>query len=148
MEKLKYFSFLLLILCVGCSSCDDDPEPEPEPDNTGIVGTWKGEKVNTVYRNGVSIDGDKSDIRLILKDNGSFVFYEYDDEYGEWDEEKKGTWTQMEEYLYLYDDDDSDAYVISEITDTKLVLEEAENYSYNDNGTIYRYEQKWIMYRQ
>lgn len=143
MEKLKYFSFALLVaLCAGFVSCSDDDDEE----KGGLVGVWQGESVDYEYLNGELQDSDSEEIRIDLKADGSYIFYS-NGEYG-WGEGERGTWSQSDGKFIVYEDGDEDdptVFNIIEMTGSKLVVGYEYKADYSYSGYTYVYEVKNVM---
>ncbi len=148
MEKLKYFSIVLVVaLCAGFTSCSDDDDDE-NGGSDSLVGVWQGESVDTSYRNGVMYDEDRESVRIELKGDGSYVYYDYEEEYG-WDEGETGTWYQSGNKLVICEDGDEDDALELNIVDHRTIVHE-ENDSYEDpySGNLYTYKEVMTLYKQ
>ncbi len=145
MEKLKYFSLVLMVaLCAGFTSCsdDDDDEPAGGGDAGGIVGMWQGVTSENYYKeNGKIIEQgiaeDASDIKYDIKADGTAIMFEYGD--GEWYESPACSWVYSDGvFTVSYPWGQSQSAKVLELSDATMVLEYHET-GYYDGKTYEDY---------
>lgn len=158
MEKLKYFSFVLLVaLCAGFTSCSDDDDDEPAGGGNagGIVGVWQG--VTSYFcekANGEIVDEgsyDASDMKWEFKADGSFVWYDYYD--GEWWANSFGEYSCSNGKITIRysnveeegGESGSETLSVLEHTQTNLVVE--FSYKETHNGVTYEDYEKLTLRR-
>ena len=115
MEKLKYFSFvLLMVLCAGFTSCSDDDDEEGSG-NVSIVGAWQKESnAGSVYH---------------FNANGKLSSYLFSSDYATATAEVS-TWELSGNTLCLFGDE---YYQVQELSGDRLTLKS----EYSDKVNTY-----------
>lgn len=139
MKKLFYL-LLISTLCVGvvgCSESNDDNEKESEIENGSssdneslIVGTWEAYKYYNVDEDETEY-ADDGEMTIRFKSNGTGYLWEYDEEYGE--EEENFEWELKGSKLYMIwpdeeDDYEEEVYKVKKLTQKDLVISYDDGY--------------------
>ncbi len=150
MERLKYFSFALLIaLCAGFVSCSDDDDDEPgQGGQTGdasmLIGTWEPTSYYYCYKiNGKIVEENRSMEGLLIQ-----VFTEDGICYGYHQDKttlsKSGTYTYNNGKVTVTDEDgDVEQYNVSFQSETELIFE--GNASAEYEGTKHEVYAKYTL---
>lgn len=147
MEKIKYLSFALIVaICAGFISCSDDDEEETT-EVAKIFGLWQGNVAKSMYWNGRCSFSGNYGIRFDIKEHGTYVRYEKNEVNNNWIESGLGTWHQDYGRFVIYENDDKDNPVVFNIIEhsaSKLVMEDIDNYQYEDDyGGVH--ETKYVV---
>lgn len=146
MKNLKWFVFFMsLVMCIGLMSCGGDEQETTETPE--IFGLWSGNVTKSMYWNGRCSFSRNYDIRFEIKEHGTYVRYEKDGVNNNWIESGLGTWYQNYGRFVIYENDDRDTPVtfnIIEHSASKLVMEDIDNYQYEDDyGSVH--ETKYVL---
>ena len=132
MKKINFLWLvsILMLLPIGFVSCSDDDD-EGVGSASDLVGTWEVthnvwyEKENGVKKDG-DTDDDKGDLRIIFKEDGTYISGEKDED-GNWDWDEPCSWSYKDGKLTSTDKyGESETITLKELTSSKLVWEEYE----------------------
>ncbi|WP_256009533.1 lipocalin family protein [Desertivirga xinjiangensis] len=137
MKKQNFLFLMFVAVTVAFSSCKKDDD---ENNSAKIVGKWNLKKeVEKEYKNGQLIETDEYSYEA-----GAYVEFKSN---GTVDWNDDGSDPEIYSYrvdgnkLTLIEDDDTDVYTIEELTSSKLVISESDEYTEGNDKIkeVYQY---------